>query len=157
MVHLLDWRVIRRSQVVHGERAQCELHDGLLCQSGTIVRMCRLCASVAATMQDGDLRRDKGARQLPASREESFEASFEVGMRTPGLVRGSTRRGRREHQRRFQVVVNSLSDAPRRRRDVFPFRVCCWLRFFRGVAQTTRTGSNCFLWTGQPDPRDWTQ
>ena len=32
-------------------------------------------------------------------------------------VRGSTRRGRREHQRRFQVVgeVNSLSDAPRRR------------------------------------------
>ena len=40
-------------------------------------------------------------------------------MRTPGPVRGSTRRGRREHQRRFQVVVvgkvNSLPDAPRRR------------------------------------------
>ena len=28
------------------------------------------------------------------------------------------------------------------------------LRFFRGGAQTTRTGSSCFLWTGQPDPRD---
>ena len=40
-------------------------------------------------------------------------------MRTPGPVRGSTRRGRREHQRRFQVVVvgevNSPTDAPRRR------------------------------------------
>ena len=36
-------------------------------------------------------------------------------MRTPGPVRDSTRRGRREHHRRFQVVligeVNSLSDA----------------------------------------------
>ena len=40
-------------------------------------------------------------------------------MRTPRAVRGSTRRGRREHQRRFQVVVvaegNSLLDALRRR------------------------------------------
>ena len=66
-----------------------------------------------------DLQPDNGARQLPALREESFEASFEVGMRTPGPVCGSTRRGRREHQRPFQVVVvgevNSLSDAPRRR------------------------------------------
>ena len=26
--------------------------------------------------------------------------------------------------------------------------------FLRGGAQTTRTGSSCFLWTGQPDPRD---
>ena len=77
-------------------------------------------------------------------------------MRTPGAVRGSTRRGRREHQRRFQVVVvaegNSLSDSPRRRPaadgDVFPFRACCWLRFFRGSAQMTRTGSDCFLWMG---------
>ena len=77
-------------------------------------------------------------------------------------VRGSTRRGRREHQRRFQVVVvgevNSLSEAPRRRPaaegDVFPLRACCsWLRFFRGGAQTTRTGSNCFLWMGQPNSR----
>ena len=72
-----------------------------------------------ACLQDVDLRPDEGARQLPASREETFQASFEVGMRTPGHVRGSTRRCRREHQRRFQVVVgetNSLSDAPRRPR-----------------------------------------
>ena len=34
---------------------------------------------------------------------------------------------------------------------MFPLRACCsWLRFFRGGAQTTRTGSGCFLWTGQP-------
>ena len=72
-----------------------------------------------AHLQDVDLRPKKGARQVPASREETFQVSFEVGMRTPGPVRGSTRRGRREHQRRFQVVVvgevNSLSDAPRGR------------------------------------------
>ena len=70
-----------------------------------------------AHLQDVDLRPDKGARQLPGSREETFQASFEVGMRTPGPVPCSTRRGRREHQRRSQVVVvvceaNSLSDAP---------------------------------------------
>ena len=72
-----------------------------------------------AHLQGVDLRPDEGARQLPVSREETFQASFEVGVRTPRAVRGSTRRGRREHQRRFQVVVvaegNSLSDAPRRR------------------------------------------
>ena len=35
--------------------------------------------------------------------------------------------------------------------NVFPLRGCySWLRFFRGGAQTTRTGSGCFLWTGQP-------
>ena len=73
-----------------------------------------------AHLHDVDLQPDKGARQLPASREETFQANFEVGTRTPGPVRGSTRRGRREHQRRFQVVVvgevNSLSDTPRRPR-----------------------------------------
>ena len=72
-----------------------------------------------AHLQGVDLRPDKGARQLPASCAETFQAIFEAAMRTPGPVRGSTRRCRREHQRRFQVVVvgddNSLSDAPRRR------------------------------------------
>ena len=87
---------------------------GLLCQSANHRRLCD-----DAHLQDVDLRPDKGARQLPASREETFQASFDVGMRTLGPVRGSTRRGRREHQRLFQVVVvgevNSLSDAWRRR------------------------------------------
>ena len=98
--------------------ASCKI-TGLLCQPGTNVRMCRLCASVAPTLQGADLRPDKGTRPLPASREETFQTSFEVGMRTLGPVRSSTRRGCREHQRRFQVVVvgevNSLSVAPRRR------------------------------------------
>ena len=79
--------------------------------------MCRLCASVSVTATMPIF--GQGARQLPASREETFKASFEVGTRTPGPVRRSTRRGRREHQRRLQVVVvgevNSLSDTPRRR------------------------------------------
>ena len=121
-VHLLDRRVIRRSQVVHGERAQCELHDnGPVVPIGNHrqdVPSVRFGGRDDAHLQGVDLRPDKGARQLPASREETFQASFEVGMRTPGPVRGSTRRGRREHQRRFQVVVgaaNSLSDALRRR------------------------------------------
>ena len=38
--------------------------------------------------------------------------------------------------------------------DLFPFRACCsFLRFFRGGAQTTKTGSDCFLRMGQPDSR----
>ena len=41
--------------------------------------------------------------------------------------------------------------------DVFTLRACCSsLRFLRRGAQTTRTGRSCFLWTGQPDPRDRT-
>ena len=41
--------------------------------------------------------------------------------------------------------------------DVLPLRACCSsLRFLRRGAQTTRTGRSCFLWTGQPDPRDRT-
>ena len=122
-VHFLDRRVIRRSQVVHGERAQCELHDiGPVVPIGNHrqdVPSVRFGGRDDAHLQGVDLGPDKGARQLPASREETFQASFEVGMRTPGPVHGSTRRGRREHQRPFQVVVvgevNSLSDAPRRR------------------------------------------
>ena len=123
MFHLLDRRVIRWSQVVHGERTQCELHD-----NGPVVPIGNHRQDVPSVrfggrddphLQDVDLKPDKGARQLLASREETFQASFEVCMRTPGLVRGSTGRGRREHQRGFQVVVvgevNSLSDAPRRR------------------------------------------
>ena len=48
-----------------------------------------------AHLQDVDLRPDKGARQLPASRGETFQANFEVGTRTPGAVRGSTNVGSR--------------------------------------------------------------
>ena len=77
---------------------------GMLCQSGTIARMLPS-VRFDAHLQDVDLRPDEGARQLPASREETFQANSEVGVRTPGPVRGSTRRGRREHQRWFQVVV----------------------------------------------------
>ena len=70
-------------------------------------------------LQDADLGADEGANPMPRTKRR-FQASFEVGMRTPGLVRGSTRRGRREHRRRFQVVVvgevNVLSDVPRRTR-----------------------------------------
>ena len=150
-VHLLDRRVIRWSQVVHGERAQCELHDDghvvPILKNRQDVPPVRFGGRDDAHLQDVDfqnvdLRPNEGARQLPASREETFQVSFEVGMRTSGPMCGSTRRSRREHQRRDPVA------------DVYPFRACCsWLRFFRGGAQTTRTGSNCFLWMGQPDSR----
>ena len=108
-VHLLDRRVIRLSQVAHGERAQCELRgNGPVVPTGNHrqdVPSVRIGGRDDAHFQGVDLRPDNGARQLPASREQRFQASSEVGMRTPGPVRGSTRRGRREHQRRFQVVV----------------------------------------------------
>ena len=115
--------MIRRSQVAHGDRAQCELHDnGPVVPIGNHrqdVPSVRFGGPDDAHLQGVDLRPDKGASQLPASREETFQASSEDGMRTPKPVRGSTRRGRREQQRRFQVVVvgevNSLSDAPRGR------------------------------------------
>ena len=90
-VHLLDRRVIRRSQVVHGERAQCELHD-----SGPV----RMSTSSRIRVP---------ANSLPRVKRRT---------KRPGLVCGSTqrgrrehparlqaRRGRREHQRGFQVVV----------------------------------------------------
>ena len=77
-VHLLDRREIRWSQIVHGERAQCELHD-----SGPV----RMSTS-------GRIR--VPANSLPRVKRRT---------KRPGLVCGSTRRGRREHQRRFQVVV----------------------------------------------------
>ena len=116
-VHLLDQRVIRWSQVVHGERAQSELHDdGPVVPIGNHrqdVPSVRFGGRDDAHLQDVDLRPEKGARQLPASREETFQASFEVGTRTPRPVRGSARRGRGEHQRRFQVVANE-SDTLRR-------------------------------------------
>ena len=52
-----------------------------------------------------------------------------------------------EHQCQSQVVLVAEGDAP-------PFRACCsWLRFFRGAAQTTRTGSNCFV--GMAQPTSW--
>ena len=122
-VHLLDRRAIRWSQVVHGERAHSKLQDnGAVVPIGNHrqdVPSVRFGGRDDACLQDVDLRPDKGARQLPASREETFQASLEVAMRTPGPVRGSTRRGRTEHRRRFVVVVvgevNSLSEAPRRR------------------------------------------
>ena len=82
-------------------------------------------------------------------------------MRTPGPVRGSTRRGRREHttlvpgRRRWrsQLAVGRSEEHPAAEGDVLLFRACCsWLRSFRVGAQTTKR-SNCFLWTGQPATR----
>ena len=112
-------RIESRSRSV----AACELHDnGPVVPIGNHrqdVPSVRFGGRDDAHLQDVYLRADTGACQLPASHEETFQASLEVGTRTPGLVRGSTRRGRREHQRRFQVVVvgevDSPSDAPRRR------------------------------------------
>ena len=85
--------------------------------------MCRLCASVAATMPisrtstSGRIR--VPANSLPRVKRRSKRAWKSLFEDARPLVRGSTRRGRREHQRWFQVVVvgevNSLSDAPRRR------------------------------------------
>ena len=117
-VHLLDRRAIRWSQVVHGERAQCELHD-----NGPVVPLeepssgCAVCAfrwpatmPISMISTSGQI---KGVRRnsLPRVKRRSKRASMSV--------RGSTWRGRRQHPRRFQVVVvgeaNSLSDAPRRR------------------------------------------
>ena len=62
---------------------------------------------------------------------QDVDLRADVRMRVPGLVRGSTRRGRREPQRRFRVVVvgevGSLSDVPNggdpaAEGDVFLFR-----------------------------------
>ena len=122
---------------------------GLLSRLGTIVSMCRLCALVAddAHLQDFDLLPDNGARQLPASREETFQASFEVGMRTiRGAVAGSTNVGSRSSSLARSTRCQTLRGGdPAAEGDVFPFWACCsWLRFFRGGVQT-RTGSDCFL------------
>ena len=112
-VHLLDRRVIRWLYTVSAPSASCMI-TGLLCQSRTVVRMCRLSPSLAATIP---ISRMSTSRRIRVS-AEGFQASFKVGMGKLG-VRGSTWRGRREHQRRFQVVVvgevNSLSHAPRRK------------------------------------------
>ena len=91
---------------MHGERAQCELHhNGPVVPIGNHrqdVPSVRLGGRDDAHLQDVDLRPDKGAGQLPASREETFQASFEVGKRTPGpsaaapgAVAGSTNVGSR--------------------------------------------------------------
>ena len=89
-VHLLDRRVIRWSHVVHGERAQCELHDNVpgvpIGNHRQDVPSVRFGGRDDAHLQDVDLQPDNGARQLPALREDSFQASFEVGMRTPRPV-----------------------------------------------------------------------
>ena len=78
----------------------------------------------------------QGSRGVPASRRRTLVAIFMV----PSTVNGT-------------VPQEKLAAEA----DVFPSRACCsWFRFFRGGAQTTRTGSSCFLWTGQPDPRDRT-
>ena len=102
-VHLLDRRVNRWSQVVHGERARCELHDnGPVVPIGNHrqdVPSARFGGRDDAHLQDVDLRPGKGACQLPASREETFQAS------SPGPGRYEDAVGE----------VNSLSDAPRRR------------------------------------------
>ena len=108
-----------------------------------------------AHLQDVDLRPGKGARQLPASREETFQASFEVGVRTPGsfaaapgAVAGSTNVGSRSSSLARSTRCRTLRERDPAA-DVFPFRACCsWLRILRKGAQTTRTGSNCFFVDG---------
>ena len=107
-VHLLDWRAIRSSQVVHGKRAQCELHD-----NGPVVPIgCRLCASVAATMPI--------SRMLTSDRtrvQSHHSTQDRVKWRLP--VYGRSMEDARA-RRRFRVVVvcgaNSVSEATRRPR-----------------------------------------
>ena len=69
--------------------------------------MRRLCASVAATMPISGmstLRPDKGARQLPPSREETFQASFE-----------DVQAHARQHPARSQGAPTSVPGRRRRR------------------------------------------
>ena len=149
-VHL-DRRVIRWSQVVHGERAHCELHhNGPVVPIGNhrqdavcALRWPRRCPSPGCRPPA-----DKGAHQLPASREETFQVSFEAAMRTPGPVRGSTRRGRREHQRRFQVVVGEVNSPGG---GHVPVQGVLLLVALLPRRRPDDEESNCFLWMGQPD------
>ena len=66
-----------------------------------------------ARLQDVDLGPDKGARQLPASREETFQASFEVNSLSDAPRRPSGR-GRRVPVQGVLLLVALL---PRRRPD----------------------------------------
>ena len=146
----LDRRVFRRSQVVHGERAQCELHD-----SGPV----RMSTS-------GRIR--VPANSLPRVKRRSKRPGLVCGSTRRGRrahpVRSQARRGRREHQRRFQVVVvgelgvvgelavgRSEEETRRPRGDVIPFRACCsWFRFFPEAPRRRGPGATAFCGWGNP-------
>ena len=141
------------------ERAQCEPHDnGPVVPIGNHrqdVPSVRFGGRDDAHLQDVDLRPDNGARQLPASREKTFQASFEVGMRTPGpsaaapgAVAGSTNVGSRSSSLARSTRCRTLRGGDLAAEgDVFPSCACCsWLRFFRGGAQTTRRATAFCGW-----------
>ena len=102
-----------------------------------------------------------GRMRVPANSlsrvKRRFHASFEVGMRTPGArprqhparPQGAPTSVPGRRRCRGQLAVGRSEEETRR-----PMATCsrsgrvAWLRFLRGGAQTTRTGSNCFLWMG---------
>ena len=70
----------------------------------------------------------------------------------PG-VQGGCAKQRQNHESTVTVPLRPGA----RDRPAGGIRCCVLLLIaLRGGAQTTRTGSGCFLWTGQPDPRDRT-
>ena len=124
---------------------------GLLCQSGTIVRMCHLCALAAAMIPNSRMS-TSGRIRVPRRKRRSKRASgrYEDARARP-----------RQHPARSRGAPTSVPGRRRWRGEIAVghsetcshLKACCsWLRFLRGGAQT-RTGSNCFLWTGQPDSR----
>ena len=124
-VHLLDRRVFRSSQVVHSERAQCELHD-----NGPVV-------PIGNHSQDAPSVRF-GGRDDDHSQDVDLRAAA-----ARGAVARSTNVGSRSSSLATSTRCQTLRGGdPAADGDVFPFRACCsWLRFFRGGAQTTRTGA----------------
>ena len=81
---------------------------GLLCQPGTIVRMCRLCASVAVTMPISGMS-TSGRTRVPAN-SLTFQASFEVNSLSNALFR-------RPSGLPVQGVLLLVALLPRRRPD----------------------------------------
>ena len=146
-----------RLYMASAPNASCMI-TGMLCPIGNHrqdVPSVRFGACDDAHLQGVDLRSDKGARQLPASREENG----------PSELRGRYEDARahpRQHLARSQGAPTSVPGRPRWRgqlavgrseeetRRPSPVQGVLLLRFFRGGVQTMRTGSDCFSWVEQP-------
>ena len=154
----LDWRAIRWSHFVHGERAQCELHD-----KGPVVPIrnhrqdvpsVRFGGRDDAHLQDFDLR---PPTPCPRVKSATFEGRYEdaraPSAAAPGAVAGSNQPPVPGRRWQSQLAVGRSEEHPAAEGDVLPvqgvFAPGC---SFRGGAQTTRDREQLLFMDGTTRP-----